>query len=197
MTTAPVQPTKRLQRRRRLGIAVAAIAAIALMLAGVVWWQQDALVGEEVDPGTPLPAAPNLTKEELAFYEYVAPRLRAVTAEAQKLAELGRGKSRNVIELQRRGDRIGDISQQIDDYMTARPVPVVFAPGMQRYSVGIEAARRATEESRSAFVTFDWERVAKAVDVMETGAADLASAVRELEQAAGTSAEASPTTVAD
>jgi len=172
-------------------------ALIVLVLAGVVWWQQDALFGEEVDPGTPLPAAPSLTQEEAAFYEYVAPRLRAVTAEARRLAELGRGKSRNVIELQRRGDRIGDISQQIDDYMTARPVPVVFAPGMQRYSVGIEAVRRATEESRSAFVTFDWDRVAKAVVVMETGAADLASAVRELEQAAGKSVEASPSAVAD
>jgi hypothetical protein len=197
MTTAPVQPTKRLHRRRRLGIAVVATAAIVLMLAGVVWWQEDALLGEEVDPGTPQPAAPSLTQEEMAFYEYVAPRLRAVTAEAQKLAELGRGKSRNVIELQRRGDRIGDISRQIDDYMTARPVPVAFAPGMQRYSVGIAAVRRATEESRSAFVTFDWERVAKAVDVMETGATDLALAVRELERAAGKSVEASPTAVAD
>jgi hypothetical protein len=64
---------------------------------------------------------------------------------------------------------------------------------MQRYSTGIAAVRKATEESRSAFVTFDWDRVARAVEVMEEGAADLTAAVQELEQTAGVSVEGSPT----
>jgi hypothetical protein len=197
MKTARRQPTIRAHRRRRLGIAVGMAAVVVLALAAIVWWEEDALFGEVVDPGTPIPAAPSLTPEEVAFYEYVAPRLRAVTAEAEKLAELGRAKSRNVIELQRRGDRVNDISQQIDDQVGAQPVPVVFAPAMQRYSAGIGAVLRATEESRSAFVTFDWDRVARAVEEMETGAAELASAVQELERVAGNSVEASPTAIAD
>jgi hypothetical protein len=131
-----------------------------------------------------------LTEEEAAFYEYVAPRLRAVTAEAGKLAELGREKSRNVIELTRRGERINDISHEIDGYLAARPVPVAFSPAVGRYAVGIDEVRWATEESRAAFVTFDWDRVERAVEGMETGASALAAAVRELEEAAGTTAGA-------
>ena len=192
MKNQETQPTSRSRRRKRQSVAVALIAAVVLVLAVVVWREQDALFGEEVDPGTPRPAAPSLTTEEVAFYEFVAPRLRAVTAEAQKLAELGRKKSRNVVELQRRGDRIGDISQQVDNYVTSRPVSAVFAPGVQRYETGIAAVRRATEESRSAFVTFDWDRVARAVELMESGVVDLTAAVQELERAAGTAFRASP-----
>jgi hypothetical protein len=186
-----------MSRRSRLRLGAVLAVAIVLVLAGATWWKQDALFGEEVDPGTPVPAAPNLTLEETAFYEYVAPRLRAVTAEAQKLAELGRAKSRNVIELQRRGDRVNDISREIDDWVAMRPVPGVFAPAMQRYSSGIAAVRKATEESRSAFVTFDWDRVARAVVIMEKGADDLTSAVQALEQTAGRSVGGSPTAVTE
>ncbi len=195
MKTAPLQQSRH-QRRNRLGVAAALTVAIVLVLASVVLWERDALFGEQADPGTPIPVGPSLTREEIAFYEYIAPRLRAVTAEAAKLAELGRERSRNVIELQRRGERVSDISQQIDDYVASGPVPARFAPGIRRYAVGIVAVRRAIEESRAAFVSFDWDRVARAVEEMEDGADDLAAAVRELEEAAGTAIEARSTATA-
>lgn len=179
-------------RRRRRGLAFAIVGFVVLVLAGAAWREGDALFGADVDPGTPLPAAPGLTADEVAFYEYVAPRLRAVSAETQKLAELGRTKSRNVIELERRGQRVSDISQEIDVRLAAQPVPDRFAAPIARYRTGITAVRSAIDESRSAFVTFDWDRVAEAVTVMELGADDLEASTRTLEAAAGKDAPATP-----
>lgn len=171
---------------------IAALASLVLVLGGVTWWKWDDLVGETIDPGTPMPAAPSLTVEEAAFYGYVAPRLRAVAAEAQELAALGREKSRNIVELRRRGDRIDEVSGQIDEYVAVHGVPVRFSSANDEYGTGMMDVRQAIEESRAAFVSFDWDRVARAVVVMESGADDLARASDDLELAAGKSATASP-----
>ncbi|MEA2531681.1 MAG: hypothetical protein QOG89_3325 [Thermomicrobiales bacterium] len=85
-----------------------------------------------------------------------------------------------------------DLSRQIDDFVSAAGVPARFVSAKEDYATGIVAVRRAKEESRSAFVTFDWERVARAIEVMETGADKLVSAMQRLERVAGVSAAASP-----
>jgi len=185
-----VDPNRR-SRRRWTVVAVLAVLLL-IVVGGGAWWKRDDLIGETINPGTPPPAAQGLTVEEMAFYAYVAPRLRVVSAEAQELAVLGRAKSRNLVELQRRGERVGDASRQIDEYIVAHGVPARFTSAQERYTSGIAAVRRAIEESRSAFVTFDWDRVARAVRVMESGAADLRLATEELENAAGHPALASP-----
>jgi hypothetical protein len=184
-------PKRRWDRLTRLAATVTLASMVAL--GGLGWWQRDALFGTTTEPGTPAPAAPDLTAEETAFYEYVAPRLRELVAQSQELAALGRSKSRNLIELQRRGGRVDDLSRQIDDFVSAAGVPARFVSAKEDYATGIVAVRRAKEESRSAFVTFDWERVARAIEVMETGADKLVSAMQELERVAGVSAAASPT----
>jgi hypothetical protein len=174
---------------------VAALVVLMAAVAGVAWFAGDDLVGTSVDPGTPVPAAAELTAEESGFYGYVAPRLREVTAQTQKLAEMGRARSRNLIELERRGQRLDDVSAQIDDFVAARGVPPRFAAAHERYAAGIAAVRRAKDESRAAFARFDWDRVARAVDVMEEGAKGLVSASEELERAAGRSDLPSPRSV--
>jgi hypothetical protein len=165
---------------------------VFLVLGGALWWEWDDLRGETIDPGTPVPPAQGLTVEEAAFYGYVAPRLRVVAAEARKLEDLGRAKSRNVVELTRRGDRIDEVSQQIDEYAAVHAVPARFASAQERYATGIREVRQAIEESRTAFVTFDWDRVARAVETMERGANDLERATVELERLAGNPDQASP-----
>jgi hypothetical protein len=181
------------RRSRRLVVAAVVVGVAVVVGAAIGWAQRDDLFGEAIDPGTPVPASAELTVAETEFYGFVAPRLRALAGESQKLAELGRAKSRNLIELQRRGDRIDDVSKQVDDYAAVHPVPDRFAGAYQQYEVGIEAVRRAKEESRSAFVSFDWNRVARAVEVMESGTAELATAAQELEQVAGQTTTARPT----
>jgi hypothetical protein len=191
MESEKVEPNRRSRQRWTVLAAVAAL--LLLILGGAAWWKRDDLIGETIDPGTPPPAARSLNVEETAFYAYVAPRLRVVSAEAQELAALGRARSRNLVELQRRGERVGDASRQIDEYVVAHGVPSRFTAAQERYTSGIAAVRRAIEESRSAFVTFDWDRVARAVQVMESGADNLRLATEELEGAAGHPALASPT----
>jgi hypothetical protein len=171
-------------RRRAVTLGLASIVAIAVV-AGVLAWQRDDWFGTPIDAGTPAPPAASLPPADLAFYDYVGPRLRDVAAESQRLADLGRERSRNLIELQRRGDRVTELGQQIDNYAFNHPVPATFATAFQHYRAGIAAARRAMDETRAAFARFDWDRVAQAVTVMERGAANLSAASQLLERAAG------------
>jgi hypothetical protein len=193
MDVQATQPRITTRRPRRYAVAAVVVAVAVVAAAAVGWARRDDLFGEAIDPGTPLPASAELTVAETEFYGFVAPRLRALAGESQKLAELGRAKSRNLIELQRRGDRIDDVSKQVDDYVAVHAVPERFAAAYRQYEVGIEAVRRAKSESRAAFASFDWDRVARAVEAMETGAADLATAAQELEQVAGQTTSAQPT----
>jgi hypothetical protein len=170
------------------------IAAIGI---GTWWLLSDDLPGNPVDPGTPITASTALTAEDRAFYDYVGPRLRAVTAESEVLVSLGQARSRNILELRRRGDRVNDIAAQIDGHMDSQGVPDRFAAAMSAYASGIDAVRRAETATRSALRSFDWGAIARAVDVMAQGTRELQFARQALEQAAGMSVEATPASIAD
>lgn len=178
-------------RRRRVWIVVALVVCFAIGF-GTWFLIGDELPGSPVNPGTPLPASTVLTAEERAFYEYVGPRLRAVTAESEVLVSLGQARSRNVIELRRRGDRVNDISTQIDSRIESSGVPERFVVAMNAYKTGIEAVRTAEAATRSALRSFDWDAIARAVDVMAQGTRELQNARQALEQAAGKSVDGTP-----
>jgi hypothetical protein len=119
--------------------------------------------------GTPVPAVAAVTDEEEAFYKFVGARLRAITAESTVLAQLGEERSRNVVELQVRSDRVLELCDQIDDYLAANPVPTRFETAVATYRSGSVTLRTGIDDAKSSILRFDWDGVAAALDRFEEG----------------------------
>ncbi|MGH2533922.1 MAG: hypothetical protein ACRDJW_16665 [Thermomicrobiales bacterium] len=136
----------------------------------------------------------SMTQVEHAFYDFVGPRLARMAAEGNELVRLAEGRSRNLIELQTRGERITDAGQEIDEYIAQFGVPIRFAKAMETYRAATETIREGIGEARSGFLSFDWDRVAVAVDHFRVGAEGLAHSLGALQVAAGnpSSREATP-----
>lgn len=179
-------------KRRRRVITFGILIGLAVIGVGSWWVLRDELPGSPVDPGTPIPASTALTADERAFYDYVGPRLRALTAESEVLVSLGQSRSRNIVELRRRGDRVNEIAGQIDHYIESSGMPDRFASAMSLYNTGIEAVRRAEAATRSALLSFDWDTIARAVEVMDLGTRELEQARTTLEHVAGDGADSTP-----
>jgi hypothetical protein len=159
-----------------------------LLLAGVLVTSRadiERRVAPPADTGASVPAAVTLTPEEQAFYDYVGPRLSHLAAEADALAGLGQERSRNLIELQVRSDRVSRISDEIASYVTNVPIPARFAGAMAEYDSGVAALRTGMEDARTAFFGFDWEALGAALDRFTVGADRIARADRMLDAAVG------------
>ena len=166
------------------GRLVAALV-IVLLLGSVaaVLFEREQLADVVVPPaveGTPVPIVAQVTNDERAYYEFVGGRLRALTAEAAALAKLGNERSRNIVELQVRRDRVTLIADQIDAFVETTALPPRFSTAMTDYDVGMVALRSGMEEATSAFFRFDWDAVATGLVTFERGAAQLDSAYLQL-----------------
>jgi hypothetical protein len=126
-----------------------------------------------------------LSAAETAFYAYVAPRLHALAGETRALADLGRQKSRNLLQLQAHGERATDLTGEITAYGDVHGVPTRFAGANTAFRAGAAQTVRGMAEARQGFVRFDWERVARATDLFVAGAAELDRATRDLDAAVG------------
>lgn len=179
---------KQISRRGGRGRALFLIALLIVVGGAAAFAARDRIVEIAVAPapvGASLPTAVALTAEDDAFYRFVGTRLRALTAESSKLVALGESRSRNVVELQARANRIDDISAQIDGYLEATPIPSRFGGVVASYRSGIAAMRSGIAATKSAFLRFDWDGVAAGLKTFETGVAQVASAFGLLQRAAG------------
>lgn len=133
----------------------------------------------------PEPTAIILTAQEREFYDYVSPRLRAIAAESFVLAELGQQRSRNLIELQVRSDRVSATSAEIDTFVTNVTVPARFAQAMAEYDAGVTAIRTGMDEAKAAFFSFNWDALGPALDQFTLGSMRVDASVRSMDAAAG------------
>ncbi len=152
------------------------ILAVLLLLAGVgviaAYAGRDQISEIVVPPAensTPVPAAVSISPEEQAFYGYAGARLRALTAEAAVLVKLGDERSRNLVELQVRGDRVIELADQIDTFIAENTIPARFMLAVDLYRTGVEAARTGISNAKSAVLRFDWDAVATALESFENG----------------------------
>jgi hypothetical protein len=186
---------KQISRPRRR-IPTAALVFLVLMLGvTVAFAARNRIEDVAIAPapaGTALPTAAALSPADDAFYRYVGARMRALSAESAKLVELGEARSRNVMELQIRANRIDQISGQIDDYLATSPVPPRFQPALDRYTAAVAIMRAGIAATKSAFFAFDWDGVAAGLATFEQGTSQLDSSYRLLQEAAGVSVESSP-----
>jgi hypothetical protein len=161
---------------RRRGALVASVLLLIVFGLVIAAINQDAIEELFVDPApaeTPLPAAPATTAEERAMYDYVSPRLAALTAEAELLEQMGRERSRNLVELQVRSDRVSQLADEIDSFLAYTPVPSRFQPAIDRYVAAVAETRAGMQESRAAVFRFDWDAVAAGLDHFSRGTDEL------------------------
>jgi len=173
-----------MRSRRKKGSTFLALICLAGIGAGTWFLTGDRLPGQPIDLGSPPPAAIELTVEERAFYDSVVMRLRAVTAESEALVALGQARSRNILELQRRSDRVEQITTQIDEFIAASGIPDRFTEAVAHYVAGIKAVRAAESATRTGFLSFGWDAIDRAVEGMASGAMNLRTAQELLERAA-------------
>jgi hypothetical protein len=159
-----------------LGLAVALATASVLVTPG----PQNRTV-----PTATVVAPAALPPAEAAYFSEVAPRLARASLDAAVLTEIGERRSRNLLEIRDAQTKMDRALDDLDAILAARPPPPRFAPSLATYRKGAAAIRDAMDEAQAGFVRFDWDRVAAASDLAETGAAGLRRSRDELAAAAG------------
>jgi hypothetical protein len=180
---------KRRLRRFTLFFACFCLAALALLgTVGRSWVEE--LLAEPAPTTSPIPIDKELSTQEQSFYNAVVPRMLVVAAEARMLAEMGKAKSRNILELQARGDRVKENASQIEMYAIEHGVPARFQSAYAQFSGGVELLDQAMNDSRQGMMTFDWDKVAASIGIFEAGAETVSSATEKIQRS---TAEATPT----
>jgi hypothetical protein len=187
MRSSLLQPTRQLRHRwtRWTWVRAGVIAIAGLVVLAIVVQQAGWLGNDEVDVGTVPAAAVDLSPEERTYYDFVAPRLRELAAQARELARLGEEKSRDLFAIRAHGDRLNELGEELDAFIAANGTPDRFASVEGGYREGIRLAKRGMQEAQRGFLSFDWDRVARAVPVFAAGADRLDSAVQGLDIAGG------------
>lgn len=128
------------------------------------------------------PEAPGLNCDDAcaAFTVLVAPSLRTLVSEGNALAELGRSRSRNVIELTIRMDRFRAATDQFSAILESQDVPSALTDEIDSIVRTIDSATAAMDASIAAIRAFDWDALAiqvdqfgSAMDALSSVAADL------------------------
>jgi hypothetical protein len=189
-TTSTLELMKK-RRLRRFTLFFACFCLVSLALLGTVGrsWVEE-LLAEPAPTSPPVPLDIELSAQEQSFYNAVVPRMLVVVAEASTLAEMGRAHSRNILELQARGDRVKENASQIEKYAIEHGVPARFQSAYAQFSDGVELLDQAMNDSRQGMLTLDWDKVAASLGVFEAGAETVSSATEKIQNS---TAEATPT----
>jgi len=178
-------------RRRRIGLVLAA-ALLVLVLAALAWalWpravEAPAPTAPAASPGAALPPA------EAAAYRALAPRLRAAAVQARALVAMGQARERNLLTIRREQDETEERLAAVDALLPSAPPR--FAAALTAYDGGAAAVRRAMGEAQTGFLRLDWDRVARATELMARGAGEIERAAGLLDAAAGATPAATPAT---
>lgn len=175
---------------KSIGLAIALFLIAAGVFAFVERSRVEEIVARPAPAGTPIKSADQLSPDEQAFYDFVVPRMLSTSAEADVLAKLGREKSRNILQLQTRGNRIDRYRAEITDYISLHPVPSLFAPNMDTFFRGVNDLQSAMANSKRAMVTFDWDLVAKQISIFEHGAMTVELATKAIQHAVSSASPA-------
>ncbi len=159
-----------------------AVTLLCLALLAVAYFALQGFLAASIDPGTPPPGVPALTADERAYYDFVAPRLRELSAETHALRDAAASKSRNLVDIRVRGERVRTLVREINGYIEKAGTPARFAVAAVAYRAGAEDAVVAMREAQQGFLRLDWDRVATAVPRFSDGTEQFDAAIAEIER---------------
>lgn len=98
----------------------------------------------------------DLSVDEEAYYEYVAPRLDRLVIEVGTTRDMVEKKSRDILQLTRSGEVIETLTGEIREYGESNPVPEKFADVHARILAASDTVNFTFEEARNALRTFNF-----------------------------------------
>lgn len=118
-----------------------------------------------------------LSVDEEAYYEYVAPRLDMLVIEVGNTREMVETKSRDILALTRAGSVIEQLTGEIVAYGEANGVPAKFASVHEKIVAASNTVNFTFDEARTALRTFNFSGMSDLV-MGFTAAADEFTASR-------------------
>lgn len=106
----------------------------------------------------------NVTVDEEAYYEYVAPRLETLVVEVDATREMVETKSRDIIALTRAGNVIETLTGEIRAYGEENGVPEKFQELHTRILSASDTVNATFEDARTAMRTFNFSGMSALVD---------------------------------
>jgi hypothetical protein len=182
-----------------MGTAVFVAAALLVIGLAIAYVGRDRIEELMVGPapsGTPVPADVALSSDEREFYDFVGPRMQTLTAEAQVLDTMGKERSRNLVELQVRSERVTSLLDELDGYLVRNPAPSRMQSVVDAYHEAAANLRSGMKDARAAVLKFDWNEVAKGLDLFSQGTDKLSTANDLLRTLVGKSATPVPAAAA-
>lgn len=122
----------------------------------------------------------DLTVDEEAYYEYVAPRLDMLVVEVDSTREMVEAKSRDIMALTRAGTVIETLTDEIATYGEENGVPPKFADVHTRILEASATVNLTFEEARTALRTFNFSGMADLVDGFGEAADEFTASRNEL-----------------
>ncbi len=153
------------------------IALAGLVLLGVLAIATVVVTAQSERPGTGRVEGGGADGGTAALF---GRRVADAALEARALVELGERRSRNLIAITSAQGRMEDKLAAADAIAAALPASPGLAPALTAYRGGATDVRAAMDDAQAAFLRLDWDRVARAYDRMENGAARLTEAAATL-----------------
>ena len=104
-----------------------------------------------------------LSVDEEAYYEYVAPRLEMLVSEVETTREMVETKSRDILALTRSGNVIETLTGEIQAYGEENGVPAKFADVHKQILDASNTVNFTFEEARTALRTFNFSSMSDLV----------------------------------
>jgi len=128
-------------------------------------------------PGT------SMSPDDRVYVEFVYPRLAELVDETTVVTALVREKSRNVLELNRRGNRITDLASEITVFGNKHDIPKRFALVDGDIRDGMTLETGAIDKARQALVRFRFDSISVLVPEFASGRDKLSGALADLNKA--------------
>lgn len=121
-----------------------------------------------------------LSLDEQAYYEYVAPRLDALVEEVGATRDMVESKSRDILALTRAGTVIDTLTSEIRTYGEEQGVPARFTDVHERILLASDTVIATFDEARNALRTFNFSGMSALVDGFGYAADEFVAAQADL-----------------
>jgi hypothetical protein len=116
-----------------------------------------------------------LSADERAYLDGLRPYLNILVGEGRALEQLGKTRSRNIVELTVRMDRYRGAAKDIDQYIQNHRAPTGLANFVGQLQEQIADSLQAIDASVDAIRKFDWEALGGTVDAFSVAVDSIAT----------------------